>query len=118
MLTTRTVLARDSSTEPPTGLVASQTTTKVLLSAYSLLPGTGGIARVARLMAKVLTEEQRAGRVQVRGLTLGDERAPDDLALPIALARNSKLRFCMRAFQAGFRCRHFVYDGCHLAQVH
>jgi phosphatidylinositol alpha-1,6-mannosyltransferase len=70
------------------------------------------------LLAKALTEEQRAGRVQVDGLTLGDEQAPADLDLAIALARNSKFAFCVRALRAGFRCRHFIYDGCQLAQVH
>jgi phosphatidylinositol alpha-1,6-mannosyltransferase len=123
------VPAPGSSTEFGTGLRAksarqdmrasmSQTTTKVLLSAYSLLPGMGGVARVARSLAKILAEEQQAGRVQVLGLTLGDEHVPPDLDLPIALARHSRLAFCLRAFRAGLRCHHFIYDGCHLAQVH
>lgn len=96
----------------------SQTIGQVLLNAYSLLPGTGGIARVARLIAKVLTEEQQSGRIQVRVLTLGDEQVPGDLDLPVVLARGSKVRFTLRACQAALRCRQFIYDGCHLAQVH
>jgi phosphatidylinositol alpha-1,6-mannosyltransferase len=90
----------------------------MLLSAYSLLPGMGGIARVARLMGKVLTEQQQAGCARIRGLTLGDRQVPADLHLPVALARGSKFQFCVRALQAALRCRHFIYDGCHLAQAH
>src|SRR5579871_1072911 len=96
----------------------SATPTTILLSASSLLPGTGGIARVARLLAKVLTEGEHARRGHLRGLTLGDEQAPADLGMPVALARNSKLVFCLLALTAGLRCRHFIYDGCHLAQIH
>jgi phosphatidylinositol alpha-1,6-mannosyltransferase len=90
----------------------------ILLGAYSLQAGVGGIARVARLMARVLIEEQRAGALMVRGLTLGDAEVPADLDLPVALAWKSKVRFSLKALGAALGCRHFIYDGCHLSQVH
>src|ERR1700677_4431138 len=93
-------------------------TDDVLFGAYSLQPGIGGIARVARLMARVLIEEMYAGRLKLRGLTLGDQEAPPDLCLPLSLAKGSKFRFSLKAFMAGLSCRHFVYDACHLSQVH
>jgi hypothetical protein len=95
-----------------------RTGTKVLLGAYSMLPGTGGISRVARLLAKVLSEQQQTDLIRLRGLTLGDGQVPADLDLPVALARGSKLLVSLRALRAALTCSHFMYDGCHLAQVH
>jgi phosphatidylinositol alpha-1,6-mannosyltransferase len=73
---------------------------------------------VARLLAKVLIEDQEAALIRVRGLTLSDRQLPADLDLPVALSRGSKVRFSLWALQAALRYRHFIYDGCHLAQVH
>ncbi len=73
---------------------------------------------MARLLAKVLAEQQRAGLVRARGLTLGDRQVPADLNLPVALAQGSKIRFTLRTLQAALSCDHFIYDACHLAQIH
>jgi phosphatidylinositol alpha-1,6-mannosyltransferase len=43
---------------------------RILMAAASLRPGAGGIARVARLMARVLDEQRSAGRLEVAGLSL------------------------------------------------
>ncbi len=91
----------------------------VFFGAYSLRAGHGGIARVARLMARVLDESLRGQPRPVRGLTLGDcgEVAPD-LNLPVTATCGSRLRFIAGALWAGLSCRHFLFDGCHLAQVY
>jgi phosphatidylinositol alpha-1,6-mannosyltransferase len=96
----------------------TNTTESVLLGASSLQPGIGGIARVARLMARVLIEEMNAGTLKLRGLTLSDQEAPPDLCLPLSLAKGSKFSFSLKALKAGFSCGHFVFDACHLSQVH
>jgi len=90
----------------------------VCLGAYSLRPGHGGIARVARLMARVLAEELAGQARPVRALTLGDADPVEDLGLPVRPARTSRLRFVAGALWAGLGCRHFLFDGCQLAQVH
>ena len=89
----------------------------IFLGAYSLRPGHGGIARVARLMARVLGEEL-AGQARARGLTLGDAEPINGLGLPVAAARESRLRYVAGALRAGLGCRHFLYDCCQMAQVH
>jgi phosphatidylinositol alpha-1,6-mannosyltransferase len=90
----------------------------ILFGAMTLKAGAGGIARVARLMARVVAEEaDQLGR-RARVLVLGDDQVETDVPLPAALAGRSRLLFAARALRASLRCRHFIYDGCHLAQVH
>src|SRR5579871_6153640 len=89
----------------------------VCLGSLSLQAGNGGIARVARLMARVLAEEVSGGRADVVLLDLLDREACADVELPTQLAHGSKLRFAMRAVQAARTASHFIYDGCHLAQL-
>jgi phosphatidylinositol alpha-1,6-mannosyltransferase len=84
----------------------------------TLMPGAGGIARVARLMARVLAEEAAQSGRPARALILGDDRSPADISLPAAVARHSRVWFTAQALKASLRCRHFVFDGCQLAQVH
>jgi phosphatidyl-myo-inositol dimannoside synthase len=89
---------------------------KVALGAISLDGRGGGIARLAQLVAKVLVEEHQAGALNLRMLTFQDSNP--SYPVPIVRARESKLRFALAALRAGWTCRHFIYDACHLAQVH
>src|SRR5690242_19933709 len=86
--------------------------------AFSLRPGAGGIARVARLMARVFSAECTAGRLSVQSLVLADSEAPSDVDFPVTRSYGSKLRFCLQACKTGLGCRRFIFDGCHLAQLH
>ena len=90
----------------------------VFLGAYSLRPGHGGIARVARLMAHVLAEEVAGQPRPVQCLTLGDAEVATDLSLQVTTTRGSRLRFAAGALQAARNCGHYLFDGCQLAQVH
>jgi phosphatidylinositol alpha-1,6-mannosyltransferase len=94
------------------------TPSRIFFGANSFQAGIGGIARVARLMGRVLLEElgSKAGTVQT--LSFADHAALPDLPLPQASARRSKLAFAARALGAARWCSHFIYDGCQLAQVH
>ena len=90
----------------------------VFLGAYSLQPGHGGIARAARLMARVLVKELAGGPRSPRGLTLGDQGAPPGLGLRVKPTRGSRLGFIAGSLLAALDCGHFLFDGCQLAQVH
>lgn len=91
---------------------------RIVLGAISLEAGNGGIARVARLVARVLAEEQQTQLKKVDVLDFADRASPPDLGLPISLSGGSKLRFYFQAFRAAQASRYFIHDGCHLSQVH
>jgi phosphatidylinositol alpha-1,6-mannosyltransferase len=85
----------------------------------SLEAGNGGIARVARLIARVLNEELLAGEIgRAAVVSFSDTVSPHDLSLPIALARGSKIRFALWSMHACLESHAFIYDGPQLAQVH
>jgi phosphatidyl-myo-inositol dimannoside synthase len=90
----------------------------VLLVAASLQPGRGGISRVARLMARVLTERLAADQIELQAITLADAEPPDDLALPVRAARGSRARFIVSAARHGLACSHVIYDAPPLARMH
>lgn len=82
----------------------------VLLAAESLAPGNGGICRVARLMARVISEELAAGRVRASGLALNGAGKDREFAFPVADARNSRIRFAARCHLAAAVHTHLVFD--------
>lgn len=90
---------------------------RVLLAAESLGQGANGIGRVARLTAKVLAEQARAGALEVRAIALRDE-TPPDLDLPVTVFRGSRARFVVECQRAALRCTHFVYDFAGMARAH
>ncbi len=90
----------------------------ILFGAMTMRAGAGGIARVARLMARVLAEEAGHLGRSARALILSDDKPPPDIALPAAVTYHSRIWFTAQSLRASLRCRHFIYDGCHLAQVH
>lgn len=83
---------------------------RVLLAAERFAAGNSGIARVARLMARVLAEEARAGRLEVEGLSLTDAEPPPGLDLPVTACGGSRLKFVSQMWRAGFRCSHLAFD--------
>jgi phosphatidylinositol alpha-1,6-mannosyltransferase len=68
-------------------------------------------------MARVLAEEVGVRPRPVSGMTLADRDAKLGLTLPVTPARGSRLRFVAGVLRAAGTCRHFMFDGCHLAQV-
>lgn len=83
---------------------------RILLAAERFAAGNSGIARVARLMARVLAEEARAGRLDVEGLSLSDAETPPGLDLPVTACGGSRLKFVSHTCRAAFRCSHLVFD--------
>jgi phosphatidylinositol alpha-1,6-mannosyltransferase len=89
----------------------------VFLGAATLRAGNGGIARVARLMDRVLAEEAAAGRLKAQTASYLDDNLPD-LRLPVFTARGSKWRFMWQVHKAALSCDHFLYDNLGMARAH
>ena len=90
---------------------------RVFLAAATLLAGNGGIARVARLMGRVLAEEAAAGRLAVRSASLLDHDLPD-VNLPVTIARGWKERFAWEVYKAALSCDYFLYDFLGMVRAH
>jgi phosphatidylinositol alpha-1,6-mannosyltransferase len=91
---------------------------RVLLAAQSLVAGNGGICRVARLMANVLTDLWGSDRLAADGLTLGDDGPPPDVALPVRAVRDSRPRFVLACHRAARTHTHYLYDFLGMARAH
>jgi phosphatidylinositol alpha-1,6-mannosyltransferase len=89
----------------------------VLLGAISFQGGAGGIARVARLLGRVLAEEKRCERLQVTGLAFQNGSLNAELGFPIATAGKSRIGCAVKAMRAIRDCDHFISDGCQIAQL-
>jgi phosphatidylinositol alpha-1,6-mannosyltransferase len=89
-----------------------------MLGADSLARGASGIGRVARLTARVLGDEMRAGRLEAEAVVLSDAAAADDLGIPVRTVRGSRLKFAYELQRAALHCSHFIYDFCGIARAH
>jgi phosphatidylinositol alpha-1,6-mannosyltransferase len=88
----------------------------ILFAATSLKPGTGGIQRVARLMARVLLDEEFAPPARLNFLALFDEVPAASFGAPVRCLRGSRLGLVMRSFLLGGT--HLITDACNLGQLH
>ena len=91
---------------------------RLCLAVTSLMPGNGGIARVARLMGRVLAAEAASGRLHVRAIGLNDAAAANDLGLALAPARGSRLRYTAAVQAAALCSTHFLYDSLAMVRAH
>lgn len=96
----------------------AEKTADVYLAGESFSAGNGGICRVARLMARVLAEDARAGGLHAEALSLNDASMPSGLGLPLTLARGSRARFFGETHRAAFNHSHFIYDFAGMARAH
>jgi phosphatidylinositol alpha-1,6-mannosyltransferase len=90
----------------------------VLLAAESLTPHGGGVAQVARLIARVMEEEAAAGGLRGRAVVLNDRHNPEACRLPVAVVRGSRWRFVCQVQRAAVRHTHFIYDFLGMARAH
>jgi phosphatidylinositol alpha-1,6-mannosyltransferase len=90
----------------------------VFFAAESLTAGKGGIAQLARLTARVLGEEQQAGRLAVEGLVLDNHRDAPHVGFGVRAACGSRLRFVLRTHAAAVTHSHFIYDFLGMARAH
>jgi phosphatidylinositol alpha-1,6-mannosyltransferase len=91
---------------------------RVMVGADSLKRGASGIARVARLVTKVLAEEADAGRLEAAAVALSDDRPAADLGIPVRSAVGSRARFAYEIHRAALACSHFIYDFAGVARAH
>jgi phosphatidylinositol alpha-1,6-mannosyltransferase len=92
--------------------------TKLFMGCESLLPGNGGICRVARLTTKVIAEEAAKSSLSARTLVLNDPVLTTNLGVPFESARGSRARFVYGVTKAAFTQDHFVYDCLGMARAH
>jgi phosphatidyl-myo-inositol dimannoside synthase len=90
----------------------------VMLGAESLQRGASGIARVARLVARVLADEAADGRLSCAALALNDAVPASDLGIATRSARGSRPRFVYGLHRAAFEASHFIYDFAGIARAH
>src|SRR5687768_13625750 len=90
----------------------------VSLGAESLSAGNGGICRVARLMARVLSEELAAGRIQADAIVLSDSESAGEVSLPNRAMSGGRARFFAANAVAALSHTHFIYDFVGLARAH
>jgi phosphatidylinositol alpha-1,6-mannosyltransferase len=89
----------------------------VLLAAEGLMPKASGIGRVARLVAKVLAEEQHKGRLHVRALALNDDVRAADLGIRVQVCGGSRRRFVLACAAAAIDCSHYIHDAVSVARA-
>jgi phosphatidylinositol alpha-1,6-mannosyltransferase len=89
----------------------------IVLAAATLRAGNGGIARVARLMDRVVAEEVAAGRLEARAVCFLDSDV-SDTRLPTKCTRGSRVRYVWELYTAALRRRHFLYDSLSMARAH
>jgi phosphatidylinositol alpha-1,6-mannosyltransferase len=76
------------------------------------------MARLGRLVARVLAEERAAGRVEVGGALLADAGPPPEVALPLVGCRGSRFRFVWNTWLAAGGHDYFLYNFAGLARAH
>lgn len=91
---------------------------RILLVGFSLERGQGGIAVVARLMARVLGAWHAAQRCEVRALMLMPVSEPAEFGFAIHSARGQRARFLLQACRAAAWADGVIYDCANMARVH
>jgi phosphatidylinositol alpha-1,6-mannosyltransferase len=84
----------------------------------STRPGNGGVCRVARLISRVLADEQALGRCIVEGTVLSDLVPTPDIGLNLRLAMGSRPQYVASANIALLKNTHFIYDCGGMARAH
>ena len=93
---------------------------RIVYAGQSLREGNGGIARVDRLIARVLAEMADAGQARVE-LHMFSDGGPSEAAaprIPISYYGGSRLRFSLGVWKALLRPGFFIYDAAYLAKLH
>ncbi len=91
---------------------------KILIAADSFKAGNGGIARVARLMAKVIETLVGNGVIKARLLAFSDSARPEGINLPFGSARGSKVEFILKLMKMAKKYDWIFYDSVHMAKAH
>lgn len=84
----------------------------------SLAKSNSGIARLARLSAKVLGEMLQNGRLSASCLSLSDKSPATDIGLPVSTACGSRWTFVWKNQAASLTATHFMYDFLGMSRAH
>lgn len=90
----------------------------LFLATESLAPGNGGVARVARLMARVIGEEAEQNGLGARCLSFSDQQFEGEDFLDGGTARGSRWRYVLQVQLAALGCTHFIYDFLGMSRAH
>lgn len=97
-----------------------RTAPRIVYAGQSLKEGNGGIARVDRLIAGLLTERADAGRACVELHVFSDGGPSGAVAprIPVSYYGGSRLRFSIGVWKSLLRPGFFIYDAAYLAKLH
>jgi phosphatidyl-myo-inositol dimannoside synthase len=79
---------------------------RLCIASQYMSGGSGGIARVARLTAKVAHQQG----YQVTALAAADMQPVDDLPVPVRVFGQQRLRFVLACQREALSAGHFIYD--------
>lgn len=84
-----------------------------------MVAGNGGICRVARLIARVVSEHVLDGRLEgAFAATFGDAVPATDVQFPVRACGGSRIKFAARCSLAKITNTHAIYDCIGLAAAH
>ncbi|MEM7583034.1 MAG: glycosyltransferase [Acidobacteriota bacterium] len=86
--------------------------------ATTMTAGAGGIARVARLMARSLAELRRDGVIDATACSLVETEPPAGIDLPMTVCSGSRARFVAHSHARSWGHSHFIYDHLGTARAH
>jgi phosphatidyl-myo-inositol dimannoside synthase len=89
---------------------------RVTVVAESFRPGNGGINRVARLTARVLSELQEPLNLDVQAISLSDAE-PVDLGVTHRFFAGSRVRFIAAVQMDALQSRHVLFDSAAMART-
>lgn len=87
---------------------------RLCIGAQYASPGCGGIARVVRLIARVVADE----KVPATLLVTAEKGPIDGLSIPVRCFGGSRARFLLANQIAGLTASHFLYDFAGSARAH
>ncbi len=88
---------------------------QIILIAYTLEQGKGGIAGIARLAAKALAEEHLLAKIIVfKGANDKEQKL---FNVPVKYCKGRISEFLFNFYRASLNNKHILFDGCHTAQL-
>lgn len=91
---------------------------RLFLAFDSLAPTNSGIARVARLITRTVSDLVAAGEVEAEGIVLGGSAELPGSTIRFRSANGSRLAFVRAVTAAIFSHEAFLYDGPGMARAH
>lgn len=91
---------------------------RIVVACESLVAGNGGMARVDRLMTRVLEERRDAAVIERHVFSDAKPPIASESAASCRYYGGSRIRFTLGMWRALLRPGHFIYNAAYLARVH